>query len=90
MLDRGVALLDLTNQYSARFRACEGSSIVVEQLVNVHRANSLKKTKTLSKMASPEQKKTRTGDNLPSTAAANRFSGRVAIVTGGASGSYLP
>ena len=39
-------------------------------------------------MASPEHKKTRTGDNLPSTAATNRFSGRVAIVTGGASGIY--
>ena len=37
-------------------------------------------------MASPEPKKRRTGDDLPSTAATNRFSGKVAIVTGGASG----
>ena len=47
-----------------------------------------RKIKSFSKMASPEHKKTRTGDNLPSTAATNRFSGRVAIVTGGASGIY--
>ena len=38
-------------------------------------------------MASQKHKKTHTGDDLPSTAATNRFSGRVAIfVTGGASG----
>ena len=40
----------------------------------------------MAEMASPEPKKRRTGDDLPSTAATNRFSGKVAIVTGGASG----
>ena len=40
-----------------------------------------------TKMAtSPEQKKSRTAADLPSTAATNRFAGRIAIVTGGASG----
>ena len=43
-------------------------------------------SRKMAEMASPEPKKRRTGDDLPSTAATNRFSGKVAIVTGGASG----
>ena len=54
-------------------------------------ARRCKVTRKMAEMTSPEPKKRRTGDDLPSTAATNRFSGKVAIVTGGASGrSQLP
>ena len=36
--------------------------------------------------ASPEQSKPCSATELPSTAATNRFQGRVSIITGGASG----
>ena len=54
-------------------------------------ARRCKPARKMAEMTSPEPKKRRTGDDLLSTAATNRFSGKVAIVTGGASGrSQLP